>query len=460
MAKKKMKLPARWARYANRYSADLAYWYQPKGLAITTDAVRDRLSILVELEGKNWRECQAKYVKLLHKRGVSKADSQWEGGGAPLARVLKQVFVALGLAWIDGDDKVEISKAGHDFLASKDGKDILSSQALRYQFWNPCIGRASTHSPIKLHPIPFLVRLFHTFGNSGISNEEYALFVAKAKKISDVEEVADRIYEFRELEQEVQTAIIDKCESYMIGGSKRRSIYHTIRLNRTYAYRMWALSNLIQQSDSGGLELTPGSYRGEDRKYLEQYLSDGTYIEFASQKEFFSWMSDPAASPAQQTALDIYVSRGDIESAILLKKEQSSSKQEIEKFKKMMISEKTLEDNLEANLSIISNVVGRKLKLVGRQYETTVGPIDLLAQDKENQQYIVIELKKGRTADKVYGQISRYMGWVRKNLAGGSAVAGVIVAEKIDAKLRAAVDAHDTDVSLVKYSSRISAKLA
>jgi RecB family endonuclease NucS len=59
--------------------------------------------------------------------------------------------------------------------------------------------------------------------------------------------------------------------------------------------------------------------------------------------------------------------------------------------------------------------------------------------DIETGEYVVIELKKGRSADKVYGQCSRYMGWVRKNLAPKAAsVRGVIVARKIDDKLKAA----------------------
>ncbi|MGN6123415.1 MAG: endonuclease NucS domain-containing protein, partial [Sphingomonas oligoaromativorans] len=91
-----------------------------------------------------------------------------------------------------------------------------------------------------------------------------------------------------------------------------------------------------------------------------------------------------------------------------------------------------------------------------RQYSTTVGPIDLLARDKKTGQYVVIELKKGRSADKVYGQLSRYMGWVKANLAGGAEVMGVIVGSKIDDKLRSAVSAHATKVLLVEFESKMS----
>ncbi|HLK14184.1 MAG TPA: hypothetical protein VKT78_05215, partial [Fimbriimonadaceae bacterium] len=67
-----------------------------------------------------------------------------------------------------------------------------------------------------------------------------------------------------------------------------------------------------------------------------------------------------------------------------------------------------------------------------------------------------IELKRGRSADKVFGQLSRYMGWVKRNLSGGRPVIGVIVAAEIDDKLRSARDAHDSDVRLVEFESKMN----
>jgi RecB family endonuclease NucS len=69
----------------------------------------------------------------------------------------------------------------------------------------------------------------------------------------------------------------------------------------------------------------------------------------------------------------------------------------------MIVSEKAVEDYLENHLDVIGSKIGRKLTLVGRQYSTTVGPIDLLTVDTKTGDYVVIELKKGRSADKVYG---------------------------------------------------------
>ena len=50
------------------------------------------------------------------------------------------------------------------------------------------------------------------------------------------------------------------------------------------------------------------------------------------------------------------------------------------------------------------------------------------------------------------------MGWVRKYLADGDAVHGVIAARKVDEKLMAARDAHDTKVHLIEFEMKVSAK--
>lgn len=55
---------------------------------------------------------------------------------------------------------------------------------------------------------------------------------------------------------------------------------------------------------------------------------------------------------------------------------------------------------------------------IGQQYDTKeVGRIDLLCKNRKTDDFVVIELKRGRGSDKVIGQTLRYIGWVKKNLA-------------------------------------------
>jgi restriction system protein len=79
-------------------------------------------------------------------------------------------------------------------------------------------------------------------------------------------------------------------------------------------------------------------------------------------------------------------------------------------------------------------------ELVGRQYPSDTGHIDILAISKDKKELLVVELKKGRASDIVVGQIQRYMGYVLEELAeDDQTVRGVIIALKDDLRLRRAL---------------------
>ena len=74
--------------------------------------------------------------------------------------------------------------------------------------------------------------------------------------------------------------------------------------------------------------------------------------------------------------------------------------------------------------------------LMSQQYQTEVGPIDILAVSKDKTNYLVVELKKGKPSDYVVGQILRYMSWIKKNLAQEKGVKGSIIVLETDNKLK------------------------
>ena len=118
--------------------------------------------------------------------------------------------------------------------------------------------------------------------------------------------------------------------------------------------------------------------------------------------------------------------------------------------------ESQLQDFLASNLEQIP-INGMKLKLYkdpdgksGKEYETNkVGRIDILAVD-ENGDFVVCELKRAETPDKAIGQLSRYMGWVKKTVGNGKNVRGVIIAGIIDDYLKYSIEAIP-DISLFEY---------
>jgi RecB family endonuclease NucS len=115
--------------------------------------------------------------------------------------------------------------------------------------------------------------------------------------------------------------------------------------------------------------------------------------------------------------------------------------------------EANLRDFLIKNLHTLK---GHKLKLYvdenqrdGKEYPTEVGPIDILTVDGEGN-FIVFELKLSRGADKAVGQLLRYMGWVKQHLAKGKEVLGVVVANRMDEKIKYAVSATN-NITLYEY---------
>lgn len=107
--------------------------------------------------------------------------------------------------------------------------------------------------------------------------------------------------------------------------------------------------------------------------------------------------------------------------------------------------EKHLEDFLVRNWE--QTDLGRKYdiytvdgEIVGQQYPSDTGPMDILAISKDKKELLVVELKKGRASDNVVGQVQRYMGYALEELAEvGQTVRGVIIALEDDTRIKRAL---------------------
>ena len=118
--------------------------------------------------------------------------------------------------------------------------------------------------------------------------------------------------------------------------------------------------------------------------------------------------------------------------------------------------EKHLEDFLVENwssteLSKSYDIYEDGGELVGQQFPTDTGPIDILAISKDKKELLVIELKKGRVSDAVVGQIQRYMGFVITELAEeNQKVKGIIIGLEDDLKLKRALSVTQ-NIEFYKY---------
>lgn len=88
---------------------------------------------------------------------------------------------------------------------------------------------------------------------------------------------------------------------------------------------------------------------------------------------------------------------------------------------------------------------------LGRQFRTRSGPLDILAISKDRQEFLVIELKKGRASDEVVGQIMRYMGYIKNEIANNrERVKGMIIALEDDRNLQDALSV-SPDIGFMRY---------
>lgn len=129
------------------------------------------------------------------------------------------------------------------------------------------------------------------------------------------------------------------------------------------------------------------------------------------------------------------------------------------------VLEKYLEDFIVTNFATIFK---NELRIFqdadgndGQQYGTDIGPIDILAQTRSGDSFVVIELKKGRPSDQVVGQVLRYMGWVKKNLCSkGEPVRGLVICREPDPKLSYALEmTNNIDVRYYSVAFKLSERL-
>ncbi len=93
-----------------------------------------------------------------------------------------------------------------------------------------------------------------------------------------------------------------------------------------------------------------------------------------------------------------------------------------------------------------------------RQVFTPVNSIDLLGFESKARRWWVFELKRGRSADRVVGQVSRYLGWIGEERRGNrESAVGAIIVRKADPKLGYAVNANER-LSLWEFDEQLQVK--
>lgn len=113
----------------------------------------------------------------------------------------------------------------------------------------------------------------------------------------------------------------------------------------------------------------------------------------------------------------------------------------------------SIEKDLQIYLSNRLSEIETGLTLVGTEYGTDAGFIDILCKDA-NGNYVVIETKAGKAKDAALGQILGYIG-AMINGENSTLIRGILVANDFENRLTLAAKALP-NISLVKYNLSFS----
>jgi len=158
------------------------------------------------------------------------------------------------------------------------------------------------------------------------------------------------------------------------------------------------------------------------------------------------WVEDGKLSPNMNKCGGLgfnicEVSRQDYEAIVEWDKEQPEvvTVEHMEEDLRTFIVGKPLEQTLGTEYSDFKLYEDAEGK-TGELYNIPIGQIDILYQNRKTGDFLVVELKRTKdTPDSVAGQIARYLGWVKENLAKENTVYGILVAQSASEQLRYAV---------------------
>lgn len=422
-----MAIPDKLREYADWFNDNACYWTFTKARAVRTSILNEIVSYHVLLrrdfilDNKSWNpESQIRFANTIK-----------QGSNAAWARELKTLFNLLGSAWVENDEVIKLTEVGWKLLNSANPQRLLESQVRKYQLGNPQTSKKLTEN-ITVVPHFVLLELLVNSYPIPLAKEEFVIFVSRIFSHDQIGYFEELLREYRSLSDS------DKNEfSNLLGGELTRKI------ERVFSYAANFLS-FPQYLEYKNTQISITHLTDAKRVVTWYKQGNNTYIKFNSLKDWFSHYgrSDTSANPL--IAADYYRSIGEVDQSIAaysiaIEKGIAPLEDTAEDYSCRVNGEAKLEAWLLDNLGRLEE----GLVFIGNQYETNeAGRIDILAKDVDSK-YVVIELKRDKASDVALGQLLRYIGWVRMNLAEGGYVRGFVIGDTIDERMIYAILAHD-----------------
>jgi hypothetical protein len=410
-----MSLQAKWDPFIKDYKSDRHFQYFPHA-HVGTERFVGFVKVLASFQGQQWTD--AAVMTALRKAKLT------SGSGAG-GRMARKATENLGFCWFSGH-VLTMTPAGLAFIDDKDKRTELMERLLwRYQLSNPVNQGAKGFD---IFPHPALLQILLALDDHSVTRDEFILFVGRCRASKDVADVIKLIKAWRKLsitEEDAVIAALPKSEFYR----RTTDTSYVLGFHATASY----LERFSDRRSRRGIRLKAESI-ADIRNRLKRF--DGTEsIPFADAADAVAYYgtSEKAADPLAN--LDHLLDTSQWDEAIVVFKRLPKplrGGRTPKQFEAEVFLERDLEDYLIKNMGLIEP----GLKFKKRQYGIKTGVIDLLGS-AQNGDSVVVELKKVRASDKVFGQLCRYLGYMQEHeKPPGKNVRGYIVGGEIDIKLR------------------------
>lgn len=446
-------LTRRWRQFVESYNRDPGYWQIPKGRAVIPENLgvfRQELEVIRKhFAGKtSWDfPAQVLFAEEMIDAGTYVERVPTDDNKAARARMEKVIFDLLGLAWVDEQSIMSLTPVGEALVAGSDPHVLVTRQVQKYQFSNPLDRQFPDFRTI---PHAVLLRLLLRLHPRSLSVDEFSLFVARVRGVADLEQprgvglygasTLEQISAYRRLSHSSKEELKHYIEAWRSPDSD--NMWTRVRNDQGYILSFLTFPSYLELRD-GAVGISDLALA---RAVDAFYQGEGTYIEFRTTGDWFAYYGETASMPSLETAYLYYEDVGEVRKAVeaydsAKSRGKGDVAKSVEDYELERIKEAELEewlanhlDRLQPGLRLYSEE-GR----LGRQFETPdAGTIDLLCLGDDT--FVVVELKRSKASDQTFGQLSRYMGWVRRNRAAQRDVNGVIVAEVVDQKLDYSLD--------------------
>jgi len=339
-----------------------------------------------------------------------------------------------------------ITDIGYKFAETSDDisktSAIFHNQIKKLQVWNPTLN--VRYEKIRVNPYYFILEILLKLSDNYFTRDEYVLFITKAKSNSKIEvkKVIELINKYRILTDDEKRTYKENIRNSDLEKYPERSRPLIVEIFDTYSKEIGAYTfgNLII-NDGNKITL----FNTEQAEVeINSFNNSFGYIDI---KDEYDWVRHYGSLDGMsiEEIIDLYVryelSDKQIEVKFEYIKDENTKKEIIEEIQNKLF-EKAVEKYFIINLKEISpNLkIYKKGEKNGNQFQTEVGPIDLLCFDKHTKQFVVIEFKRDQVSDDTVGQILRYMGWVYMNLSpDDTKVHGYIVGKNFPEKLHYAL---------------------